>query len=935
MTGEENFTVIAAADPEKIRASIAAWTARGLLGPSIWVDPARMDETTTVMGMPVLLVEADGVQELPLREVFGDVAVKLVRVLAVQPVRDDTSGQGEFVRRLWDFARQLDGMLAQTTVLQRINLLIPDSGDITAKSLYESDCELNVVVSPEDRPHEGAIDHGLDRGDVFDAHCAFACATVGALWRAAGTGAFDRLDGLRGGRRGAIVVARAIGRAIDGRSLPDKIVNRLLADGAASLRKYRSEEPNRVFDDDRLVELVAARFCQIEDKVLSYREPPRRPQRPARRILPKTLRMLVRFFLHLTHLKLVEWQRGTVPHLDRAAEDWLRDQAPEKLTGRSVWMTPEELREVAATAPAMNQEAGPLMPAVPPVYPYLWPPLRQVCLGLVDEGRLPAELREEWGSLAPTVRDPGAIAANPDAIFSFEPGEREILHEYGLPARPIRPGDTCAAARLEADLGRLTDEGATNLARADKVVLAECRKRLDDWEERTKCDDSLVGRLVRHVSEQVELARVALKNRRRDYLREEEEYATMLARLDAIRDRLWRYVGIIIAMVLAVAGWSTTFFLTGSSSWAVTGLLAAAGGTAGFVAGMCVLSVVAAEATEIEQEIEHIEARRRLTVAAVREWPTEVQRLGGLYEILLDWGEVIGYLLHRPFGAVGEVSAEDEDQGPRRPEAFKAGRAESSEAEFDDLAAEVVDDVFSPGWISDLYGIVLDALVPGRDEPFTATAANSPDHSPGPFRPEDHTEPDDADDSAPSEESDQPKPRADRTAKEAGTKTEPESEQPPAHARDRLLRGFRSGAYELPARIHVRASIRTALLDLPPERLFSTVVVRNQADDEVKELPAARFLSDVLPDWTSAVPSRLAPTVFSDAGRIDNRETVAQTHLWGVVDHLVLPEVLPSHVRVHVVSGADADPEDHQYQFSLIRLDVSEGCEERDLVLPS
>jgi hypothetical protein len=937
--GEDSFTIIATSRPDEIRTGIAAWTAQGLLGSSIWVDPARQSESVTVMAMPVLLVDANGTRELPLREVFGDTAVRLVRVLAVQPVTDDSGGDGELIRGLWEFSRELAGKLAQRTVLQRINLLVPNSGEITAKSLFEPDCDLNVVVSPEDRPHERAIDHGLDRGEVFDAHCAFACATVGALWRATGTGAFDQLDGMRGGRRGAIVVTRAMARTIDGRLLPDKIVSRLLTDGAGSLRKYRTDDPNRVFDDDRLVKFAAGRFCLIENEVLSYREPPREPQRPARKIVPKTLRMLLRFFLHLTRVKLVEWRRGSVQHLNRDAEQWLREQEPEKLTGRSVWMTPEELQEVAATAPAMTQEANPLMPAVPPVYPYVWPPLRQLCLGLVDEGALPPEIQTELGTLAPTVHDPRSVAAHPDALFQLQPEERKLLADRGLPARDIRPGDSCATARLEADLDGFETDWP-NVHKEDKRVIVVCRERLKNWTEQTKGDGSLVGRLVRHVGEQIEVARVALKRRRRDYLREEEEYRKVLAGLDKIREKLWYHVGMIVAMVLAMVGWATSALLTDSSPFVVVFTILAASGTVGFVAWFGVLSAVAAEAAAFEQQVEDIEARRRVTVAAVREWPTEVQRLGGLYEILLDWGEAIGYLLHRPFGATSAPHATDEDHQPRRPEAFKAGRAESSEAQYDDLAARVVKEVFTNGWISRLYDVVLDAVIPGREEPFSPDAANSPDYAPSPFRPEDRLPDDHEDVPSAGAEKTEPAPEEKPASEEGSDTPEPVDDAPPPHARERLLRGFRSNDYSLSARTHVRASIRKALLSLPPERLFSTVAVPVQdpggnQNEVPKTVEAKRFLNDVLPDWTAHAAGRLAPTVFSDFGRIGSRETVAQTHLWGVVDHLTMPEQVPRHVWVHAEPGRSANPEDHQYQFSLIRLDVSEGCEEGDLVFPN
>ncbi|MEV4319658.1 hypothetical protein [Actinocrispum sp. NPDC049592] len=916
---DSRITIIATPDPDVLQSTIGYWTGQGLLRPSVWVDPSRLDESPTVMGMPVQVIGPHGrADDTELREVFGDAAVSLVRVMAVQQVVDDTGGEaGELVRGLWDFADRLTGHLAQATVLQRINLVIPNDNNIRAKSVLEPNCDLNVVVSPEDRPHESAINHGLDRATLYEAHSALACATVGALWRPADTGAFDQPDDMRAGRRGGTVVTRSSARVIDGRHLPDEIINRLLDGGTSSLAKYQQTDPNQVFQDERLAAMAANWFREFDEKALSYREPERQRREPPKYALPKTFGMLMRFFAHMTRIKLLEWREKPVLHLEPEAESWLFAQAP-AMTASAEPMMSDELRKIAAEAPDMR--VNPAVPMVPPVYPRLWPPLRQLCFGLVDGGPLPMELREDLAALSPTVGDAGAIAASPDERFKLSADEKAILHGKGLPNHDIRPGDSGAATRLESRLDK-AEHSEAGLSKEERKTLADCRERLGTWKTTTHADKSLVGQLVKHVDGQLDIARKALKRRGEDYDEENKNYQQTLAALDRITNRLWRQIGLLVLLAMSSVGWLTLALIGGP---VIFSLLTTATTAAGLV-WLAFLSTVAAEATALEQELDNIEERRKDTVAAVRQWPTETQRLGGLYEVLLDWGEIIGYLLHQPFGATGAARHDnDAETKPQRPEAFKLGAAEISIEQFDQVAVTVVRDVFTKGWIGRLYDIILNAVVPGRGPTMTPDAMNDPDYSPSPPRYED--DPNLAEDETPQEddrvtEGDGPFPDKDR-----------KPDRRPAHARDRLLFAFRTDVHEGHARSHFRTAIHTTLLGIPPEQLFAKV--RLDKDAQGTGIPADRFFTDILPKENGPA-SRLAATVFSDAGRIGNREVVANVHLWGRTDHLELATPPNSRLHVHPDQSLSSSPENRDYLFSLIRLDVSDGCDESDLVFPS
>ncbi|MGH8572957.1 MAG: hypothetical protein ACREX8_10335, partial [Gammaproteobacteria bacterium] len=417
----------------------------------VWIDPDAIESAPSVMGTPVKVVGPDGVAELSLREVFGDTSYRLVRVIAVQQVVDDTPG-GELIGKLWRFCEKLQERLAESTTVQRINLLVPGGEVITAKGMLEPDCDINMVVSPEDRPGEGAADLGIERPEVFDPHSALACATVGALWLHAGSGAFDRQDGMRTGRRGQIVVTRAYARGIDGRELPDDVAKTLLSDGIGSLGQYLPDRANRTASDEKLVEAAYHAFLPIDRNVMSYRGPRREQPAPSRHIVPRTFGMLFRFMLQIARRNLMQWQREFTVRLEDAAEKWL-DWVTTAEEDR--WLRPyptsEDMLELAAEAPPSMQD-NPLMPGAAPIYPHLWPPLRELCFGLLDDGALPEEMRAQWNTLQPGVSDPRWIAPTPEAHFYLADGESRMLDGTGLVGHEIRPGDSNAVHRLEREL---------------------------------------------------------------------------------------------------------------------------------------------------------------------------------------------------------------------------------------------------------------------------------------------------------------------------------------------------------------------------------------------------------------------------------------------------------------------------------------------------
>ncbi|GAB3900537.1 hypothetical protein GCM10029964_088030 [Kibdelosporangium lantanae] len=344
----QTITIIAATDPAAERGVVADWTRSGLLRDSVWVDLVTADLTGgNLLDVMVSHVTADGVALVPLRKVYGESRYDLVRVVALRPITTNRPGD-EPMADLWGFTDALKGKLGARTTLRRINVVVPDGTDVWTKQLLEPEYDVNVVVSPEDRPREGAIDHGLDDEDTFRAHAALACSLVAGLWRQTEQGPFDHPDA----QPGRIVVTRGMARVVDGRGLPERTVDRLMRQGVASLNQERPPNPNRVANDETVIDAAVRAFLPVEDDALSYRKRRVEPAEPGSLLIGKTLRMLFRFSLQLFKIRMLEWQQSGVRVLADAAEEWLNRSFGNADAMRGLVLTADEVRTMAREAPS-------------------------------------------------------------------------------------------------------------------------------------------------------------------------------------------------------------------------------------------------------------------------------------------------------------------------------------------------------------------------------------------------------------------------------------------------------------------------------------------------------------------------------------------------------------------------------------------------------
>lgn len=889
------ITVLAAHDDVDVRDLIMKWTAHGLLRTSIWLDTAKLDPDIPVMTTPVLLFTAQTMSEVPLRDALGDTSYGLIRLIAIHRLDGDRADD-QSNAALWELATRLDAATAEPTRLLRINLLVPDESNLPMLDrAIDVSCDVNVVVSPEDRPAEGSVNPGLDEPGAVTAHCTLAASTVGALWPQAGEGAFDEPNVLVAGQLGAIVVVRSSARVVDARSLPRSIASRMFAEGVGSLEGYQPGHLSRSRSDSKVVQAAARAFVSIDDGVLSYR-PPARPEDPPRqRVLANTLRMLLQIWLQMTRIKLMGWSRDVLERLDEEAERWLATWIPLIDESPLDWRpTAADLTKAATTAPPDLQPSG-LMPAVPPACPFLWKPLRELAFGLMDGGKMPDEIVEQWPAIEPRVSHPKWIAPRPEDRFVLTEEEQAALRVAGQPApQSIRSCDRNASHHfpnwLSAALG--------------SQVIDVCRRRFDEWRGRNDDQQSLVGLLAEHMDEQITIADGALRQRALDYEAETEAAERALQTLETLRDKLWRHTGFLLLFLLAAASWTTLVVTQLSVHLGRVLVLTGVVSTIGAVCWLAVLFGVSAKANAVEQDLVEIEARRKNTVAAVREWPTEAERLGSIYEILLDWGDIIGGLLHRPFGDATNPDLDSGSDEPTRPQAFRLGRGIVANDHQDLLAMLVAEKVFGKGWVSELYEVVADYAIPGRAIVDVPDERTEPDLSPSPLRA-----------SEKNQEKGQPRPQV-------------------LHARERLLTVVRQEHFGGPALEHFSGEIMIELLTVPSAQLFSSIEVLERRYDQTVTVPSVEFLPAIMPNPTSGAPCpQLARAAFSENGVVERRAIVQRVHLWGGHNPImtgILPAVDHQQVTMH---GEPEMTHAHRYLFTLARLDVSDGCDEDDLAI--
>jgi hypothetical protein len=257
----------------------------------------------------------------------------------------------------------------------------------------------------------------------------------------------------------------------------------------------------------------------------------------------------------------------------------------------------------------------------------------------------------------------------------------------------------------------------------------------------------------------------------------------------------------------------------------------------------------------------------------------ETVRLASLYDQYLDWAEIIAWMVHHP---EGRLDASDHPALPPpigSPLAMRVAEGIPSEETLQRTSAIVGRDVFSRGWLGNLY------------RSYSHSAIASLKHNLG--------LPDEAPDPDPDRDLSQPSPRA--------------------HVRDQVASGgLASGWHE-----RVRQQVDTALAALPPDELFQEVQALHEHGR--MEGDATTFLSDPLPQ--EGRPTALLQSVWRAEALFARPYDVDQATLWA-------PSQLLSGSRdgfVHRDAALADEAVAGAFVLAVVRCDASQGTTVEDL----
>ncbi len=681
-----------------VRAVAAAWTAAGLLTESLWVvsDDIAL-EGSGLARVPAQLLAPDGTRAGDLFELVGLRHVDLLRLVAVQQVTHAYRPPAAFpahARLLGDLLQaavplSADGVSG--TRVHRVNLIIGESRATgLALGHLQPVWDVNGIVAAEDRPD-------LDRSSVFvrdpgnsRGHSAAAIASVGGLWSGVPRGALDTVQADSTTSEGDLFVLRSSARAVLGTDAAEAVAREAMtmatggAAGPAQLLGWA-----RPATDPLAVVRRASRFLLDQGDW--------RPGSPAP---PPEPRQVVRGF----RAALVDAVRfnGSLFRVGgalalRTGRRLFEDAATGILVGRESDTlvrtgprTADSMFEVAQervqaqeseldAAARVSEAAG-----VPAPRPQTWQQLRRVCFALVDGGGLPAGLAApEHGGLRELVPPwaiapaPGPTPAAPGAAPPHTPGRGATSpsapapHEPGGAARASWDG--ALVRQLDDELTRRATALDEELARLDASVPAEPpgRAALQRAERRLK---------VRWVVAVIWFVVAAVVT------------ASYFSGQPTARGASWALSLTVLVPLSVIIGAHHFYYRTLRRYEWVT-----------------------------EQALVDRRRRAEARIFARR----ERARLRLLHDALVDWAEIIGHLVHRPWSPGTATSLELADDVVQAfPAAVGVGVARGAgERGASPAALAAVAVLCHRGWSSELF----DDLVASLDEESTDNGHSAAD----------------------------------------------------------------------------------------------------------------------------------------------------------------------------------------------------------------
>lgn len=774
---------VTTAGPEgvAVRDMVAAWASAGIVKGSLWVTPD--DLVSQASGPP--MVEATEIERNEQRRVdlfnsLGKHSLASVRVIVVHLLTLGGSadlGVAATGRTLVEAVRAAlprragDEEGAQTTRLRLINILVPVSGATHAtEALLMPGWDMNIVVSPEDRPN-------LDRSTVFVrhpgnfiGHAAAAICGLGGLLEGMEEGALDHLELDSTTHDEDVVLARFTVRSVVGEDIVETLAEHTFnlsafgPDGPASLLPGVRVAADPVGVAQRAAEHVLSTDPWRGDQPFAERQPvasSRRFQRAVTHATAFNVRMFgvmsrwllesLRFSVEQRATRIIVGEdSGIDVRIGAGPAEGIAEAAEQHLAAVDAYA------KHALRAP--DQQLLHLSPAA-------WTLMREMATALVDGSELPAAFPEPRTSGRRELLPPSAVVpALEDVWTGVDDREVQVLDvkaafEYADYLQNTLDAENAKLEELEVaaigieekaskdreQLARLEDEiddstsakgepsdGASDAPRGSKngravtrlkAALARYEKQLKKSADEQAKVQAQIDRLeneqtafdawVRGKSSYMRTLVNELVERR-TALEKEESAATQEEAKAPPRERLVKRQKVVrvawVATVVAAAAGIGLIALVGVSNADPVLSIVQRGAIALGIA--LILLVIANHGfyraiQAYEWALAQLIARRRAASERAIWRRAQMARLDAQATAMSDWGRILGEILHRPWGRPSRQSHELTDEVVAKLPAAMAVAGLSQLTELPfQSIASAARSVYVQGWLSRAFANV-------------------------------------------------------------------------------------------------------------------------------------------------------------------------------------------------------------------------------------
>ena len=643
---------------------------------------------------------------------------------------------------------------------------------------------INVVVSPEDRADDGALAVPVSCGPSMPFHAAAALASLTATWMGMGDGPIDQWRrespeavATPGAER--IVIMRSRSRSLTVPTTADTVPAAVLARRRAWPAPEGTAQA-RLADD--VVGDVQRLFLAGPGKPLQYVAPPPLVVPGPQAI---TLGALLRMIGRWIRRRLPELAAAEVRSRIISAADGIEDWVSAKVLGTNSAFRVDRRNRTAAEAEALAAEdyldhlgsiaGSELLRRTPPAEPDVWRALRSWSFSLVDGGPVPDDVTQVLrdGGNQIVVTDPGDLAPPAEDSGWWSPSER-IAGALGPVATSLRGCDVWTARRIDEQLYQMASQ-----AQADEhQAQAEKQSRLSalsvlpspplspsaaDHATPPDSPESMLAEasLVHDVSDDDVLTAedynqgrrtlaAAVADRRRSLMwRIGSGLADAMDTAQAEFDRLVEIIGnppgdgvlgdldrklrrsfvimiigLIISVVVPAYLVNAAFSADVATSvaqrlWAIAMMWLLIG---------TLLSV--ASYIRRRFQIDHLRTVAITTYEhacdSVGPVLIEVSRLHQCYQQFLDWSEVIGAMVHRPFGPPLAFRGRNHGSWVGGLQAHRVGEGVAGADTMTGLTNAQAAEVFTRSWLANAYSSA-ESGVTARYSKLTASTSDASD----------------------------------------------------------------------------------------------------------------------------------------------------------------------------------------------------------------